>query len=519
MYKLFAILLTFVMLFTACATPAGTPTGAAADGQSSDVIFAVPDEIQAIDMHQITFANLMHSLTYVPLVNMDPTNTYPVPSIASDIYVSADGKTMIFTIPEGLYFSDGAAVTPEAIVASYIRYIDVSIFGNDFDPVDVIEAVDNTVVFHLGESAPFLWAVMVSVYSGVNNVGATNLTDDLDAVSFGPYYVESWVPGQHVILRRNEGFRSYDPTVTNHGPAFPERITVRFISDDFTRVNELLSGNVDFISSVPAANLAELQAAPNIRIAQTYQAGCSFMTLNTHDPILSDHNVRLAIARAVNRAEISAAQDNTIVPAYGFINHAMIGFSETSQQEMNTLWAHDLNEANALLDASGWTDRDGDIRVRNGERLSLELLIANDHSAQRNAGPLIQHQLRQIGIEARITELLTPAIRDNVRAGDYQMAVRRFSWADADMLINLFHTDSGFYSNPAIDPLLEQARSIVDGAERAAAYGEVQRMLFDSLPAVPLFYEIMFSAHLDTLDGVAFSSTGNFMINDVFNRR
>jgi len=325
--------------------------------------------------------------------------------------------------------------------------------------------------------------------------------------------------GQHVVLRRNENFRTYDPTVTNRGPAMPERITVRFISDEFTRVNELLSGNVDFISQVPAANLAELQAAPNIRLAQTYQAGCSFMNVNSNDPILSDHNVRLAIARALNREEISAAQNNTIVPAYGFINHAMIGYSAASAAEMRTLWAFNLDEANALLDEAGWTDRDGDIRMRDGERLALELFVANDHSAQRNAGPVIQHQLRQVGIDAQIVELMGTAIRDNVRAGEYQLAIRRFSWADADMLINLFHTDSGFYSDPTLDVMLEKARYITDGAERAARYGEVQQELFAQLPAIPLFYEIMFSAYLDTLEGVAFSSTGGFMVNDVFNSR
>ena len=268
MRKLLSVMLAIMLLMTSVAAfaeeSAGTPT-------DTELTFVVSDEIQGTDMQMISWVNMVHSLLYAPLVIMDESNTNPVPNVVSEISIENDGKDFVFTIPEGICFSNGDPVTAEAVVANFERYRETSVYASDLDPVTSIEADGDKVIFRCDKAAPFLWAVLASEYSGLVDVAAIPEGGDdafnQKAVTYGPYTVEEWQQGQQIVLVRNENFKSYSPYVSNKGAAYPSKITIRFISDDYTRVNELLSGSVDYICAVPAANLGELQANPDIFVS------------------------------------------------------------------------------------------------------------------------------------------------------------------------------------------------------------------------------------------------------------
>ncbi len=518
MRKLLSVMLAIMLLMTSVAAfaeeSAGTPT-------DTELTFVVSDEIQGTDMQMISWVNMVHRLLYAPLVIMDESNTNPVPNVVSEISIENDGKDFVFTIPEGICFSNGDPVTAEAVVANFERYRETSVYASDLDPVTSIEADGDKVIFRCDKAAPFLWAVLASEYSGLVDVAAIPEGGDdafnQKAVTYGPYTVEEWQQGQQIVLVRNENFKSYSPYVSNKGAAYPSKITIRFISDDYTRVNELLSGSVDYICAVPAANLGELQANPDIVVAETYQAGCDYLLLNTEDEVLSDYNVRLAISKAINREELCAAQNDTIIPADGYLSPSQVGYSEESAAKLKELYGFDLEGAKQLLADAGWTDSDGDgIVEKDGKKLSFEVLIPNDYTALKNAAPVLQYQLKNAGIEMTISELEGAAIKAQALDGNYQVAGRKYSWADADMLYNLFGSEGGYYSNETIDNLLLDARYIVDGTERAAKYAEAQEELFNQMPGIPLFYEIEYNAYRNGLEGVNYTSTGSFVIQDVY---
>ncbi len=513
MRRLLAVVLAALMALGA------VPAMAAATDAA--LTFVVADEVTGTDIQMITWENLVHALIYAPLVLMDETNTSLTPNMVSAVTVENDGKDIVFTIPEGICFSNGDPVTAEAVAANFERYRNVSVYASDLDPVTSIETAGDKVIFHCDKAAPYLGAMLVSSYSGVDNVAAIAEGGDdafnLSAVTYGPYSVSEWTQGQQIVLTRNENYKSFNPSSTNKGPVYPAQITIRFISDDYTRVNELLSGSVDYIDAVPAANLSELQSAPGVVLAHTMQPGCDFLLLNTKDPILADYNVRLAIAKGINRQELCAAQDDTIIPADGFLTPAQIGYSAESAASLAEKYAYDPEGAKKLLADAGWADSDGDgILDKDGTKLSFEYLVATDYTAMKNAAPVIQYQLKQIGVDMVVSELEGSAIKAKALEGNYQTAMRKYAWADADMLTNLFGTSSGYYSDATLDQLLEEGRYITDGAERAAKYAQAQDVIFEQLPGIPLFYELQYSAYSDKLQGIRFSSTGNFIADDLY---
>jgi peptide/nickel transport system substrate-binding protein len=370
MRRLLAVVLAALMALGA------VPAMAAATDAA--LTFVVADEVTGTDIQMITWENLVHALIYAPLVLMDETNTSLTPNMVSAVTVENDGKDIVFTIPEGICFSNGDPVTAEAVAANFERYRNVSVYASDLDPVTSIETAGDKVIFHCDKAAPYLGAMLVSSYSGVDNVAAIAEGGERCVQPVRRHLRPVFrlrvdpVASQQIVLTRNENYKSFNPSSTNKGPVYPAQITIRFISDDYTRVNELLSGSVDYIDAVPAANLSELQSAPGVVLAHTMQPGCDFLLLNTKAPILADYNVRLAIAKGINRQELCAAQDDTIIPADGFLTPAQIGYSAESAASLAEKYAYDPEGAKKRLADAGWADSDA--TTHSGTRTAQALL-------------------------------------------------------------------------------------------------------------------------------------------------
>ena len=511
MRKIISVLLVLVMLMTSAV--------AFAEPTNNTLVFVCSEEINGTDIQMISWSNMVHNLIYTPFIAMDETNSIPVSNLATEISIEDEGKKLVFTIPEGLCFSNGDPLTAQSVVDNFNRYVEVSVYASDLDPVSSMEVDGNKVIFNCEQAAPYLWAVLDTTYAGIDNVSV--ITDDnafnMAAVTYGPYAVESWEQGQQITLVRNEYFKGNNYYAENKGAAYADKVIVRFISDDYTRVNELLSGTVDWIEAVPSANVEELRATEGIKLAETYQPGVNYMRLNVEDPILADYNVRLAISKAINREELAVALNNTVIPADGFLSPAQIGYSAESAEKLAGLYGYDVEAAKKLLADAGWADSDNDgILDKDGQKLSIQIYFPNDYQALKNAAPVIQYQLKQVGIEMEISELEASAVKMKTVEKDYQGASVKYSWTDADMLINIFGTSSGYYSDAELDALLEDARYEADGAKRAEKYALAQDKIYELLPAIPLFYEIQYSAYSDKLQGVKFTATGNLVVEDVY---
>lgn len=510
MRKLVSLILALMLALSAAAV---------AEPTSTEIVFVCSEEITGTDIQQITWENLVHQLLYASMIVMDESAANPVSSLATEVSIENDGKDLVFTLPEGICFSNGDPVTAQSVVDNFARYREVSVYASDLDPVSSIEADGDKVIFHCEQAAPYLWAVLATTYAGIDDVAA--IEDDsafnMAVITYGPYKVESWEQGQQITLVRNEYYQGNNYYAENRGTVYPDKVTVRFISDDYTRVNELISGNVDWIEAVPASNLAELQNTPGVKIAETYQAGVDYLLLNTEDPILSDYNVRLAINKAINRDELCAALNDTVITAQGFLSPSQIGYSAESAAELGEKYSYDPEGAAQLLADAGWADSDGDgILDKDGQKLTIEFLAPNDYTALKNAAPVLQYQLKQAGIDLQISEMESSVTKTKAKEGDYQMAARKYAWSDADMLVNLFGSSSGYYSDETIDALLEDARYETDGAARAEKYGLAQDEIFNQLPGIPLFYEIQYSAYSEKLQGVKFTSTGSLVVDDLY---
>ncbi len=170
--------------------------------------------------------------------------------------------------------------------------------------------------------------------------------------------------------------------------------------------------------------------------------------------------------------------------------------------------SYDQNAARALLDAAGWTDRDGDGVRENadGERLSISIKYNDGNDLRQGIAEIMQAQLAEIGIEVAPTVVewgtLLAQINDpNARDFDGVVIgwVVEFKLDDTD----LFHSEKvdatyGWTGTqrPELDRLLEQLPLVVDRDDARPLWKQYQEFLVDEQPYTFFYFP-------ERLDGVS----------------
>lgn len=514
----------FVFVPTPTQTPTTSPTETTPQLKRTLVI-AIPEEPMGLDVQQVTWSNEVHDLIFQPLVVLGPDMTL-VPDLALRWEVSENGTVIIFYLPEGAKFSNGDPLTAEAVKKSIERYRNISPYAEDFADVEEMVVLDTyTLKLILKNPAPYLWAVLVTNYGApVNARVAEEIGNDAFnrlPIGSGPYKVSEWVRGSHVVLVRNDNYRTNMPFVTNKGPnPYIDEIIIRFIPEDLTRIAELEAGRVDIVRGVPLDEVRRLRENPNIQLYETLSPGIHYIMVNVLKEPLNDVRVRQAIMIAINRSEIATILDNNVIPWHSFLSPSQICYNKSVEDLAKSLYSYDLNKAKELLEEAGWVDTDGDgIVDKDGVPLKLTLLSPTDDPALKKSAPLIQAQLAKIGVSVEIKEYTYDYVRELTSEWNFELALRRFSWADPDILIYLVHSEYGnyTYSNPEVDELLELGRSVADMTERTKVYSRAQEILLRDLPLIPLFVLKEYTAVSKNVKGlIVLSPYGTLIINDVW---
>jgi len=523
-----AVILVFTFVLSACSPTTDEPIENGDTNEpteedekySKELIIGISNELQGTDTQTISTSNLAHILLYGLLIDVSLDGKEYYADIVESYNISEDGLKWTFVLPEGAEFSNGDPLNAEAIKGSFDRYLEVGAYVSDYANIKEYNVLDEkTIEFVLSQPDPVLFTVLSSIQSGIVNADAANEVGNdafkTKAVTYGPAYVEEWVQGSHVTLKPNMTFRDFSPETENKGPLKFDEIKVRFIPDSFTLVSELEKGTVDIIDFVPLESIETLKTNSDIKLYEAMQPGGSLLYVNTEDPILSDIKVRQAIALGINRDEIALALDNYVTPSYTFMSPSVTSFSSEKEMEMMNKWSTDKEKAKTLLEEAGWIDQNNDgIREKDGEDMTIELLTAMDVFSIKAAAPVIQSQLKEIGIDLQIKELEHSYVKDSTKDGDFQLSTRSVQWADP-MHVFSFTTDSRYYANDELDKLIDDSMYIASLDERMKSFEKVTDLMYEELPAISLFYEKWYTASRVEIEGLKLDSQGNFRFMDV----
>ena len=482
-----------VLAATGALLAVGTLGGAPAAAQTPPGVLVVGQiaEPKALDPAAVTAVNDFRILMniYDGLVRYKSGTLEVEPALATDWEISEDGTEYTFNLREGVSFHDGTPFNAEAVVFNFERmlnedhpYADTGPFplAFFFSSVDTVEAVDDlTVKFTLSAPyAPFLSNLAYPTGLIVSPAAVEQYGADFgrNPSGTGPFTFAEWRSNEAVVVEGNPDYWGGAPSL--------QAVIYRPITDANTRVAEMLAGGIDLMVEVPPVALSEFEGD---QYSVIEQAGPHvwFLILNAKEGPFADKLVRQAANFAVNKeALVNDVLEGTADVAAGPTPPA---FAWAYNDALDP-YPYDPEKAKELLAEAGVENPSVTFYVTEGGSGMLDPIAM---------GTAIQADLQAVGFDVTIETYEWNTFLGEVNPGlegKADMAEMAWMTNDPDPLPYLaLRTDafpeaggfnSGYYSNPEVDELLEKARVSTSQDERAELYKQMQEIVQDDAPWV-----------------------------------
>lgn len=421
------------------------------------------------------------------------------PQLAESWTVSDDQTSVTFKLRSGATFHDGTPINAAAIKVNIDRMLDPAINNTNrplWDPIAGADVVDDLTIT-IRTKGPYALLLNTLAHGSGAIVSAAALAanggDSMtqNPVGSGPYMLESFEPGQEVVLVPYEGYWGGKPAL--------DKIVLRYIPEAATRVAALKSGSVDIIDNLPTHMITSIEADSSLQVLSGPSLRPMGFAMQTTKPPLDQKAVRQALNHAV---PVEAIADKLF---FGFArpSDAPLAFN-TFGHRGNQPYDYNPEKAKELLASAGYTDSDGDGMLdKDGETLSLTLLSPEGvFASDLLITEVVANALNAVGIDAKIEKIEKGAFWDGLRVpvaeASWDLGMFGFNPSNAS---GSYHLDSLFtsnadnvgrpsvwniarYQNGDVDALLAEAKSTVDPEKRAMLLGDAQAIIWDEAPYI-----------------------------------
>ncbi len=415
-----------------------------------------------------------------------------------------DLLTYVFHLHQGVRFHDGRPLTSRDVKWTFDSLLQGKIRSpkrSVYRFVDRIETPDDyTVVFHLKE--PFV-TLLWNVSDGAIGIVPYGSGDEITRhpVGSGPFRYVSGQQDKEIILERNPDYWGEKARL--------ERVRLAVVPDTTTRALELRKGAADIaLNALTSDMVLTLEREKQLQVKRTPGTVLAYIAFNTRDPILQDARVRQALAYAIDRGPLIhylwrdfARPAASILPPESWAYFAGV-----------PAYNYNPDEARRLLDAAGYP-------ARNGVRFHITMKTSTEESTRLLAA-VLQQQLRAVGIALDIRTFEFATFFSDVTRGAFEMYSLRWVGGneDPDIFEYVFHSSKfppnganrGYYANPRLDALIDQARSELDRKTRQQLYAEIQLILAQDMPYIDLWYQDNVAVYSKRVRNLTLNSPGNY---------
>lgn len=542
------IMLLVVFILSACTSDSNVDEVTEEDGDAgNDLVIAVSSDIVSLDPHgsNDSVSAQVRENIYEKLVAQDIDGEL-VPGLAEE-WTQVEDTVWSFKLREGTTFHNGSEFTGEDVKATLERVTDPAVASQSaflFEMIEDIEVLDNEVNItteypfaplpnHLSHNTGAIISKEIidedyqyaldeagvdltvdeyyelresggeeyeEVSEQISEYTGTVLGDNADGTNH--LVLESRTSGDEVVGSKFEDFQGGDREF--------DTVTFRVIPESGSRIAELQAGGAQVVKDVDSSTAVTIEGTEGAELLETESTRIEYLGFNTEKTPFDDVKVRQAVAHAIDKeAIVSGVYDD------------MGKVAENSVPEV--IWGYDESVAGLEYDVDRARELLSETDVADGFSTTLWV---NEDQQRIDMAVYIQESLQQIGINVSIEQFEYGAFLETLGNGNHDMFLLGWTTVTGDAdnsLYALFHTDymgaggnRSFYSNPEVDALLDAGRESTDDNERLDAYSEVEQLLIDEAPTVPVI-NTNFAAGVDTtqVEGIELDAIGSIRFDNV----
>lgn len=496
LFLFFALLILVTLMVAGCIDTDGNPDVKRTESQNADVLRLAGGDYgypQPFSISPRGPGSSKVRMIFDTLLERDEKGS--IPWLAESWEISSDGTEYTLYLREGIVWSDGEPFTANDVKFTFDyeqKYIPIA-GGMEAGIVDHVQVIDdNTVKFVLIQPFSSFLSKLTSfmiipehIYKNVED--PAGFLGKEAVIGTGPFLLDQFHK-EHGSYRfiSNDKFWGPDTVVE----------TVEFVpvSDEMLSFEQ---GEIDFASLSPDV-FNRFASDKDIRIVQQPAVWAYQLYFNMNKRTeLNDVKVRQAFVYAIDREELveKVGRGAGKPGRMGILPEDHIWYNADQPE-----YSFNPEMAKKLLDEAGWIDTDGDgIRDKGGKKLSYVLTLS---SAEVRIGELLKQRLNDVGIDVQVKALETKSRDSNLNNGDFELAISGYGgWGrDADYLRTRFcnivsqsesvsseATVFG-YHNDTLNVLGVMEQTELDDEKRKAIVFEMQTVLAEDIPAIPLYY-------------------------------
>lgn len=437
-------------------------------------------------------------------------NIEPQPWIAESVE-TPDENTWVFTIRDGVTFSNGKTVDAKAVKACFERTYEKNERADSTLKIKSMEADGMKFTIVTPEPNPTLLKDLCDPLLGIYD--ATEEPDEELGVSCtGPYVATSFTAMTDVKMRANENYWGGAPKA--------DTVELKIIDDQDALDMALANGEIDLIAQETANGASKFTDTSKYTTDTVTTTRANFLSFNLKTEGLDDLAVRQAINYCIDREGYAdVVYQGFATPCYG-IYPDNLAFGGTDGLNL-TVDSYDADKAKEILADAGYQDTDGDgILDKDGVNLSFKVLTYSYNDNCIQLADMLQAELSQIGIELSIET--QDVLDDPLASGDFDLAILNYAMAPIgtpSYFINMLFTTGasnnyGGYSNEKVDALAAEIGTTSDNDKVVSLTRELEQQVLDDMPFAFVADQQLIFVYSNKVKGVQINPTEYYLVTN-----
>ena len=416
---------------------------------------------------------------YDTLVWVDHTLT-PQPMLAEQWESNPNGRIWTFQLRQDVTFHHGTPFTATDVVYTLTRLLDPKL-QSSMEPVlnfiKEVQALDDyTVRFLLrtpNADLPLLLGAPQTCMLA-HDYSATQMSNNPSGT--GPFRFDTLVSGERLIYVRNPDYWAAERIAIDELqhiriPSFAEQVTA------------LVQDEVDLLVDIDVAVIPPLKENPDMSVLETPSGRYQNLAMRVDGTPFSDNRVRQALKACIDRDALQqiwqghalVGNDHPVAPISPF-------FTDLPPQPP------DIEKARQLLVDAGYASG-----------LQLQLLTADVMPGMLNFATAVQRMAQPAGIQIEVVEVKVPSdiyFTDYWGRAPFYVSSWEFRPSVYETFAIAYHSLSAWnetgWSSPALDKILDEARSARDPEQRKTLYKAAEQLLIEEgAVVIPFFLPVL----------------------------